>query len=81
MFSKVAFVAEDGHSPPSPAISQPAENEGAALEEGGLNSKFEAEKQPTFDWTGPDDPDNPNNWSLAKKVWHVIIPALFGFAM
>lgn len=23
-----------------------------------------------LDWTGPDDPENPENWSSAKKVFH-----------
>jgi hypothetical protein len=33
------------------------------------------------DWTGPDDPENPQNWSTAKRVYHTIPPALFGFAV
>ncbi|KAF2742373.1 MFS general substrate transporter [Sporormia fimetaria CBS 119925] len=33
------------------------------------------------DWDGPDDPDNPRNWSLAKRAYHSAIPALFGFAV
>ena len=31
------------------------------------------------DWTGPDDPENPMNWPLWKKVYHTIIPGLFAF--
>lgn len=23
-----------------------------------------------LDWTGPDDPDNPHNWSAFKKAYH-----------
>jgi hypothetical protein len=33
------------------------------------------------DWTGPDDPENPHNWSLSKRMWHTMQPALFGFAV
>lgn len=33
------------------------------------------------DWTGPDDPENPFNWNIWKKVYHVAIPALQCFTM
>lgn len=33
------------------------------------------------DWTGPDDPENPHNWSLLKRIYHTIPPALFGFVV
>lgn len=33
------------------------------------------------DWTGPDDPENPMNWPIGKKVYHVLIPALQCFTM
>jgi hypothetical protein len=33
------------------------------------------------DWNGPDDPDNPHNWSTWNRVYHATIPALFGFAV
>lgn len=25
-----------------------------------------------LDWTGPDDPENPENWSNGKKAFHII---------
>ena len=31
------------------------------------------------DWNGPDDPENPMNWSLWKRIYHTTVPALFGF--
>jgi hypothetical protein len=31
------------------------------------------------DWTGPDDPENPHNWPIWKRVWHTIPPALLAF--
>lgn len=33
------------------------------------------------DWTGPDDPENPFNWPLSKRVYHVVISGLFGFSV
>ncbi|KAF2846222.1 MFS multidrug transporter-like protein [Plenodomus tracheiphilus IPT5] len=34
-----------------------------------------------MDWNGPDDPDNPHNWPMWKRTYHIIIPGLFGFAV
>jgi len=31
------------------------------------------------DWNGPDDPDNPQNWALGKKLYHTVIPGSIGF--
>ena len=33
------------------------------------------------DWTGPDDPENPQNWPTWKKVYHAIPCAMFGFVV
>jgi hypothetical protein len=33
------------------------------------------------DWTGPDDPENPHNWPLWKRIWHTIPPGLFAFSV
>lgn len=33
------------------------------------------------DWDGPDDPSNPQNWSLPKKVFHSVTIGLFSFAV
>ena len=33
------------------------------------------------DWTGPDDPENPQNWPLWKRVWHAVPPGLFAFSV
>jgi len=33
------------------------------------------------DWTGPDDPENPHNWPLWKRIWHAVPPGLFAFAV
>lgn len=36
---------------------------------------------PPLDWDGPDDPDNPMNWSLLKKSYHFLPPSLMCFLM
>ena len=33
------------------------------------------------DWTGPDDPGNPQNWSMRKKVYHSAVTAILSFAV
>jgi hypothetical protein len=36
---------------------------------------------PVVDWTCKEDMDNPHNWSLTSRVYHVVVPGLFGFAV
>jgi hypothetical protein len=31
------------------------------------------------DWTGPTDPDNPQNWSKWFRKYHIVPPALISF--
>jgi hypothetical protein len=33
------------------------------------------------DWNGPDDPENPYNWPMWKRVYATSVPALFGFTV
>ena len=33
------------------------------------------------DWSGPDDPGNPQNWSGKKKIFHTLVPALQCFTV
>lgn len=33
------------------------------------------------DWSGPDDLGNPHNWSMRKRIFHAIPPALFSFVV
>ena len=33
------------------------------------------------DWDGPDDPENPRNWSFGKKLYATAIPALYAFVV
>lgn len=34
-----------------------------------------------LDWTGPDDPENAENWSTAKKAYHIAYVGLMCFVM
>lgn len=34
-----------------------------------------------LDWNSDDDPGNPQNWPKAKKTFHTLLPALYGFVM
>jgi hypothetical protein len=33
------------------------------------------------DWDGPDDPDNPLNWSTRKKIYNTLVPAFQCFTI
>ena len=33
------------------------------------------------DWMGPDDAENPYNWTTWRRVYHTVPPALIGFAV
>ncbi|KIW43435.1 uncharacterized protein PV06_04541 [Exophiala oligosperma] len=44
-------------------------------------SRWEQQITSAVDWTGDDDPDNPLNWSRAKKIYHVLIPAFQCFTI
>ena len=33
------------------------------------------------DWNGPHDPENPLNWPLWDRVYHTVVPSLFGFSV
>ena len=42
------------------------------------------DKQPPTtltDWDGPDDPDNPRNWTFGKKLYATAVPALYAFVV
>jgi len=45
------------------------------------NAASTAHHPPTaLDWTGPDDPDNPRNWPIPRRIFNTIPAALFAFA-
>lgn len=33
------------------------------------------------DWDGPDDPENPMNWPIRRKIFHTLIPAMQCFVI
>jgi hypothetical protein len=33
------------------------------------------------DWSGPDDLDDPQNWGIAKKTYHSMIPSIYCFTV
>jgi hypothetical protein len=43
--------------------------------------KHRAAVQASSDWDGPDDVDNPMNWPLSKKIYHTIVPGVYGFTV
>jgi hypothetical protein len=45
------------------------------------NSKTGASQPNLTDWNGPDDPDNPHTWGKGRKLYHIVVPGLFGFAV
>lgn len=40
-----------------------------------------AKASPVIGWDSPEDPSNPQNWPVPKKVFHTVVPALFGFVL
>ena len=35
----------------------------------------------TSEWRGPNDPEDPMNWSTAKKAYHSAIPSVYCFTV
>ncbi|KAH7383974.1 major facilitator superfamily domain-containing protein [Pyrenochaeta sp. MPI-SDFR-AT-0127] len=65
--------------PHTPTTSASRQENGQTDQENGADiPKPEAN---LTDWNGPDDPDNPQNWSMTWRIYHAAIPALFGFAV
>ena len=47
-----------------------------------LENDIEAAPAPIpgrLDWDSPHDTGNPRNWPVPKKVFHTVVPALYGF--
>jgi hypothetical protein len=47
----------------------------------GGETNLETGSPEELEWGSPEDPGNPRNWSMMKKVLHTAIPALYGFVM
>lgn len=70
----------------SPALgshrdSSSSEHEIDDIEAGQHGSKALGKTVTAQDWNGPDDPENPHNWPAWKRIYHTVIPALFGLAV
>jgi len=59
----------DRKQSPSPSSHHPIQHT-----EPPTTSEKRLQSPPTLDWDGPDDPDNPLNWSMSKKAYHTFIP-------
>lgn len=56
------------------------ENAFATTPPAGGHGENEKEKDPNIvDWDGPDDPENPMNWSRNKKITAIVIVAVLAF--
>lgn len=64
------------HSPSSVSASPGLPDEEKATQ---LRSPATEPVVTAQDWTGPDDPECPLNWSLGKKVYLTIVPSLYCF--
>jgi len=45
------------------------------------NGTSSTDEKEIVDWNGPDDPENPQNWSLRKKWWLVGLVSAVTFNM
>lgn len=81
------------HDTPAPSefdISKEEIGGAASLPSTPINEEKESDadadipsmRQPRVDdWDGPDDAENPHNWSMWSRAYHAAVPALFGFAV
>jgi hypothetical protein len=56
--------------------------ESEVLDSTTLENDIEAASAPIserLDWDSPDDLGNPRNWPVPKKIFHTVVPALYGF--
>ncbi len=44
-------------------------------------AEFKHPFQTLTDWDGVDDPGNPRNWKIIKKLYATVIPALYAFSV
>ncbi|KAJ0109637.1 hypothetical protein J7T55_014199 [Diaporthe amygdali] len=60
----------------SGAVDSEAQIEPVSIEIVDTN-KLEAHDANVVDWDGPQDPENPQNWTIVKKWTHIILVSLF----
>jgi len=93
-FADVEKMSTHSNSDASSSITLPTRLTGSDAAEHGMEKtpsratdQSRAGGQPVHriqtaqDWTGPDDPENPLNWPVPKKIYHTLIPALQCFTM
>ena len=66
----------------------PSFHEEKPTETGDSNIDLEKASPPTkfitatsLDWSGPKDPENPQNWSSYKKLYHILVPTILGVCL
>ncbi|KAF1849023.1 MFS general substrate transporter [Cucurbitaria berberidis CBS 394.84] len=52
-----------------------------SIREQDMSDATPQQKVNATDWNGINDPDNPHNWPMSQRVYHTVIPSLFGFAV
>ena len=46
-----------------------------------MGTELKQHQTSLVDWSGPDDPSNPQNWPMSHKVWATLILCLYTFAV
>ncbi|CAG8973086.1 hypothetical protein HYALB_00009390 [Hymenoscyphus albidus] len=72
-------VLQAHHVDGEAAISLKSEDNGDGVNTPSVNSDNSKTEDVVLDWESPDDPENPHNWPLWKKIYHTAIPAFYGF--
>ena len=60
--------------------SEKSETSEPAAEAPPFEIQLERAGQPS-EWSGPNDPGDPMNWSTAKKAYHSAIPSVYCFTV
>lgn len=67
---------ESSATPPRPEMAQV---DASAAQASAELQRTIATMNAAFDWTGPDDPDNPRNFSLARRIFSIVSVTLLAF--
>jgi len=74
---------DDQHQKKGSENSSGTPSNDVGKEESDIGSPNESYLEPDkhLGWDSKEDPGNPQNWPLPKKIFHTAIPALYGFVM
>ncbi|VDB91856.1 unnamed protein product [Peniophora sp. CBMAI 1063] len=75
VYSPDAVERASAHSPQS-SVSRFPQSEGEVERE-----KAQTQRYILVDWDGPNDPENPLNWSTGRKAWVLLQTCLWTFTM